>query len=107
MDGVRLGAHGPRIAREIGARYRAAADWTPLGNVRRVLLQLVSDMLIMTLGLFAGVVASLHRPCQPEQWAHVKAARQKLVAESALPFVTEAEAAPVSEPGFSDGLATA
>lgn len=71
------------------------------------MLQLVSDMLIMTLGLFAGVVACLQRPCQPEQWAPVKSARHKLLAESAFPRATEAEAGPVSEPGFADGLATA
>jgi hypothetical protein len=67
----------------------------------------VSDILIMTLGLLAGVVGCLARPCKPENWAHVKAAR---IAPEALPMSSheqDFELAPVSEPGFADGLTAA
>jgi hypothetical protein len=36
----------------------------------------VTDMLILTLGLFGGVASYLANPCGPEQWALVKAARR-------------------------------
>jgi hypothetical protein len=65
---------------------------------------IVSDILIMTLGLFAGVVGCLAKPCKPEQWVHVKAARSE---PEAMPISSPGEAlepAPVSEPGFADGL---
>lgn len=35
----------------------------------------VADMLIVTLGLFAGLASYFAKPCSPEQWALVKAAR--------------------------------
>ncbi|MES1188126.1 MAG: hypothetical protein ABUL60_30185 [Myxococcales bacterium] len=67
----------------------------------------MSDILIMTLGLLAGVVGCLAKPCPPEQWTHVKAARQApapLLPAEAEPAI---EAEPASEPGFADGLAAA
>jgi hypothetical protein len=65
----------------------------------------VSDVLIATLGLLASVVACLARPCRPEQWAPVKAARVELapLAMSAAEPVPAGDRA--SEPGFADGLA--
>jgi hypothetical protein len=35
----------------------------------------VADLLIVTLGLFAGLASYFANPCGPEQWAVVKAAR--------------------------------
>ena len=65
----------------------------------------VSDILIMTLGLLAGVVGCLARPCKPEQWSHVKAARVALEAAPLSSHQPDFER--VSEPGFADGLTAA
>jgi len=73
------------------------------------LMRSVSDILIMILGLLAGVVGCLAKPCKPEYWTHVKAARAELqVPLSSAPVSDfEPEPEPVSEPGFADGLAAA
>jgi hypothetical protein len=76
-------------------------------NARTALIAAVSDMLIMTLGLLAGVVGCLARPCKPEQWTHVKAACTEPEAASSSAPERDFEPAPVSEPGFADGLAAA
>jgi hypothetical protein len=70
-------------------------------------MQSVSDILIMTLSLLAGVVGCLAKPCKPENWAYVKAARIELEAMPASVREADFEPAPVSEPGFADGLTTA
>lgn len=67
----------------------------------------VSDILIMTLSLLAGVVGCLARPCKPENWAYVKAARTHLDATPQSAHEPGSEPAPVSEPGFADGLVAA
>ena len=67
----------------------------------------MSDMLIMTLGLLAGVVGCLARHCKPEQWTHVKAARTEPEAMPSSARERDFEPAPVSEPGFADGLSAA
>lgn len=61
----------------------------------------------MTLSLLAGVVGCLARPCRPENWAYVKAARIQLEAMPETVRERSLEPAPVSEPGFADGLAAA
>jgi len=76
-------------------------------NERPVLLGGVSDILIMTLGLLAGVVGCLAKPCKPENWVHVKAARVEAEVVPHSSHEREIEPAPVSEPGFADGLAAA
>lgn len=67
----------------------------------------MSDILMVTLGLLAGVVGCLAKPCRPEHWLYVKAARpQPLLVPCPAPepgFDHE----PASEPGFADGLAAA
>ncbi len=45
----------------------------------------MSDMLMVTLGLFGSVMACLARPCGPDQWALVKAARPE---DSSIPAST-------------------
>jgi hypothetical protein len=67
----------------------------------------VSDILIMTLGLLAGVVGCLAKPCGPEHWAHVKTARAEADATPHSSRETDFEPVPESEPGFADGLAAA
>ena len=67
----------------------------------------VSDILMLTLGLLAGVVGCLAKPCKPEYWTHVKAARAELEVPPSRAPVSDFEPEPVSEPGFADGLATA
>jgi len=62
-------------------------------------------MLIMTLGLLAGVVGCLARPCKPENFAHVKAARFEREPIPNSSPARDFEPAPASEPGFADGLA--
>jgi hypothetical protein len=61
----------------------------------------------MTLSLLAGVVGCLARPCKPEHWAYVKAAQTQLEAMPESVAERAPEPAPVSEPGFADGLAAA
>ncbi len=77
------------------------------GNRRWALMQGVSDILMMTLGLLAGVVGCLARPCKPENWAYVKAGRSQLEAIPESVRAPDFQSAPVSEPGFADGLAAA
>lgn len=90
--------------------YESEATRKHPGNARRTLVGGVSDVLILTLGLLASVLGCLARPCRPEQWAHVMAARS---VPAPVPVVEAVqgdavlEAAPVSEPGFADGLTTA
>jgi hypothetical protein len=67
----------------------------------------VSDILIMTLGLLAGVVGCLAKPCAPELWSHVKAARLEPEAMPSSAPERDFEPAAESEPGFADGLAAA
>lgn len=69
----------------------------------------VSDVLILTLGLLASVLGCLARPCRPEQWAYVKAARlvPAPVTLAVTPVPAALDAAPESEPGFADGLTAA
>ena len=67
----------------------------------------VSDILIMTLSLLAGVVGCLAKPCKPENWAYVKASRSELEAMPVSVPEADLEPAPVSEPGFADGLTAA
>jgi hypothetical protein len=69
----------------------------------------VSDILIMTLGLLAGVVGCLAKPCRPGDWAHVKAARVEVevVVAPTRVLAHDFDADPVSEPGFCDGLGAA
>lgn len=66
----------------------------------------VSDVLILTLGLLASVLGCLARPCRPEQWAIVKAARPVSTPVEVVVTPSVVEGAPVSEPGFADGLST-
>jgi len=72
----------------------------------------VSDVLILTLGLLASVLGCLARPCRPEQWVNVKAARPVpipvvVVVTSVVADAVVADAEPRSEPGFADGLSPA
>jgi len=67
----------------------------------------VSDILILTLGLLAGVVGCLAKPCTPENWVHVKAARIEPAAIPNSSRERDFEPVPASEPGFADGLAAA
>ena len=71
------------------------------------MIRSVSDILIMILGLLAGVVGCLAKPCKPEHWTHVKAARAELQVPLSSAPVSDFEPEPVSEPGFADGLAAA
>jgi hypothetical protein len=77
------------------------------GNDRRALIRGVSDILIVTLGLLAGVVGCLAKPCKPENWAYVKAAHLEPEAIPNSSRERDLEPAPASEPGFADGLAAA
>ncbi len=69
----------------------------------------MSDILVITLGLLAGSIGCLARPCRPEHWTQVKAARVELApwvsAESGRDFELEpepmSEPEPASEPGFA------
>jgi hypothetical protein len=79
------------------------AKWKPRPGFSAV----VSDILIMTLGLLAGVLGCLARPCTPEQWSHVKAARMEPEALPSPVLEQSFEPEPASEPGFADGLAAA
>lgn len=67
----------------------------------------MSDILIMTLGLLAGVVGCLAKPCTPERWTPVKAARPEPEAVLAKAREPDCEGEPASTPGFADGLAVA
>ena len=96
-----------RAAPKNGLCYLAAPRPKQSGNRRRVLFPTVSDILIMTLGLLAGVLGCLARPCKPENWTHVKATRVALAAIPETVHEQAIEPAPVSEPGFADGLAAA
>ena len=87
-----------------GLCYVLAAIPTQAGNGCHGLVWGVSDILIMTLGLLAGVLGCLARPCKPENWAHVKATRIELEALPVSVPERDFEPAPVSEPGFADGL---
>lgn len=66
---------------------------------------------MVTLGLLAGVVGCLAKPCTPERWTLVKAARHAptALAVPLVPLATEGAGEPdrESEPGFADGLAAA
>jgi hypothetical protein len=66
----------------------------------------VSDVLIVTLGLLVGVIALLARPCAPADLRRVKASRLALepLPESAPEPLLATDPAPLSEPGFADGL---
>jgi hypothetical protein len=61
----------------------------------------------MTLGLLAGVVGCLAKPCRPEQWSHVLAADTEHVALVERQTLPPPEAAPVCVPGFADGFVAA
>jgi hypothetical protein len=68
----------------------------------------VSEFVIMTLGLLAGVLGCLAMPCAPERWGAVKPPRLPLEPLSALPepewlALHEQD----GEPGFADGITTA
>ncbi len=64
----------------------------------------MSDVLIVALGLLAAVTSCLAKPCGPAQWAVVKPARAPLDELPARPRELAIEPAPVSQPGFADGL---
>jgi len=64
----------------------------------------VSDVLVLTLGLLAAVVACLARPCTPLELARVKASRRPLEPLPSSGYAAVDEQAPASEPGFADGL---
>lgn len=65
----------------------------------------MNDILVMTLGLLAGVVGCLAMPCAPDRWATVKPARLPLepLRDEEKPVAREW----LSEPGFADGLTSA
>lgn len=67
-------------------------------------MKYVSDSLIMTLVLLAGVVGSLAKPCKPEQWSHVLAVDTEPEPSADRQTLPPPEAAPVCVPGFADGL---
>ena len=88
-------------------RYNQVQCSKSAGNAGPALIRGVSDILIMTLGLLAGVVGCLARPCKPEDFAHVKASRIEPQAIPASSRERDFEPVPASEPGFADGLAAA
>jgi hypothetical protein len=67
----------------------------------------MSDILMVTLGLLAGVVGCLAKPCRPEQWRYVKAARPRPRPMPCLAPEPGFDHEPASAPGFADGLARA
>jgi hypothetical protein len=96
-----------QLERENGHCYALVVISKQTRNRGSRLMRGVSDILIMTLGLLAGVVGCLAKPCKPEQWAHVKATRIDLAAMRSNAPVDDFEVEPASEPGFADGLAAA
>jgi hypothetical protein len=67
----------------------------------------MADMLIVTLGLFGGLASYFAKPCGPEHWAVVKAARKTSdsmpTSSRGADRVPERLLAPV--PAFDDELA--
>jgi len=64
-------------------------------------------MLIVTLGLFAGLASCFAKPCGPEQWALVKAARSSpdSIPTSSRGADRMPEPLPASVPAFEGDLA--
>jgi hypothetical protein len=69
----------------------------------------MADMLIVTLGLFAGFASYLAKPCGPEQWALVKAARDtsNSIPTSSRGADRVSDRIPAAIPVFDDDLAGA
>jgi hypothetical protein len=67
----------------------------------------MADMLIVTLGLFAGIASYLAKPCGPEQWALVKAARDTSdsIPTSSRGADRVSDRIPAPLPAFDDDLA--
>ena len=64
-------------------------------------------MLIVTLGLFAGLASYFAKPCGPEQWALVKAARRSpdSIPTSSRGADRVPDSVPAPVPAFEDDLA--